>query len=237
MRERRRLAIAVALIGGAIAIARPARAHLGHVILRAERYLKLDATEGDTRLVVSLMLGAEEGERVLAAADANGDHEVTRDEADRYLAQWGEGLRTEVPVELDGAPVELAWTDGWLDPIGRVREVPLTVEMVAHLPTDAREHHVVFEDRMVRRETFDRTDVAFRAHDGAEMIACGPERDPARCDEDELGIVRGGAQPTTFGARVRYPTRSESRMPLVALAVGLVALVAGLIAFFVRRRR
>lgn len=232
--HRARIAIAIVL---AIAVAPSvSRAHLGHVILRAERYIKLDASDEDTRLVVSLMLGPDEGERVLAAADRDEDGEVTRAEADAYLAQWGTGLRDEVPIDLDGAPVDAEWTDAWLDPIGRVRRVGLTVEMVAHVPTDAREHRIAYEDRMVRRETFDRTDIAFQAHDGAELLACGPGDEPTDCHEPDVAIVRGGRAPTRFTALVRYPRRSEP-VPVAPIAGGVAALVAAAIAAIAVRRR
>ncbi|MDQ3032603.1 MAG: hypothetical protein M3Y87_09320 [Myxococcota bacterium] len=228
MGERRRGALAAAvLLTIALALSAPARAHVGHVISRAERYLKLDATERDTRVVVSLMLGADEGERVLAAADADGDREVTRSEADAYLAQWGEGLRDELPITIDGERVALTWTDGWLDPIGRVRPIGLTIEMVAHLPVEAREHAIVLEDRMVRREIFDRTDVAFRAHDGAELVACGATPDPAGCETPDLAFAGDGAQPSTYGARVRYPGRADRAH---GWWIAIIALLAALIA-------
>jgi hypothetical protein len=246
-RARARLAATWCLAGGLLAVgallhglgAPTARAHLGHVVSRAERYLKLDASEEDTRLVVSLMLGPEEGERVLTAADADGDRQVTPAEAERYLAEWAEALREELPVEIDGEPVPLSWSDGWLDPIGGVRRVPLTVEMVARLPTGGREHVVVFEDRMARRESFDRTDVVFRGRDGAELLACGPQAVPVDCTEPEIGLVRGGAQPSTFGARIRYPRRPEPIGPLLpaALLAALATVVGLLAAARLRRRR
>lgn len=222
----------------ALALAIPARAHVGHVISRAERYLKIDASEADTRVVVSLMLGPDEGQRVLEAADVDGDREVTQAEADLYLAEWAEGLRDELPVTIDGEHAPLSWTDGWLDPIGRVRPVALTVEMVAHLPRGGREQQIVLEDRMVRRETFDRTDVAFRAHDGAELVACGPVAEPIGCAEPDLAIVRGGTAPSTFAAHVRYPSRAESMRAIpIALAVLLVAIASAAGLVISRRRR
>lgn len=240
MGERRRGALAAALvltIALAISVPAPARAHVGHVILRAERYLKLDATERDTRIVVSLMLGDEEGERVLEGADADGDREVTRAEADSYLAEWGAGLREELPVTIDGARVPLEWTDGWLDPIGRVRPVGLTIEMVAHLPVDGREHAILFEDRMVRRETFDRTDVAFRAHDGAELAACGTTSDPADCREPDLAVVRGDTPPSVYAARVRYANRSAIAVDPRTLVMAVLIVLGALFGVVLRRRR
>ena len=61
------------MFGGSFLSVDRAEAHLGHTITRAERYLKIDASESDTRIVVSLTLGAEEGQRLLESADANQD--------------------------------------------------------------------------------------------------------------------------------------------------------------------
>lgn len=213
-----------------------ASAHLGHVILRAERYLKLDASEDDTRLVVSLTLGASEGERVLGAADANGDHVVSQAESDAYLAQWGEGLRTDVPIEIDGAAFEAAWTEGYMEPIGPVGPTPLTVEITAHLPLTHRDHVVRFRDRM-RREVFDRTDVAFRAHDGAELVVCGPGEEPTGTQND-LSFGSGAstdAPPDVLTAHLRFPRRSDVSATTYALPAAAAAL--GLVAFAAWRRR
>lgn len=156
-----------------------ASAHVGHVILRAERYLKLDVSGRDARVIVSLTLGEEEGQRVLELADADGDGAVTAAESDAYLAQWGEGLATEVPVRVDGELQALTWGDGYLDPLGEVREVPVTVEMVARFELAGGEQTVRVEDRMVRREVFERTDVAFRVRDDAELLASGSTETPS----------------------------------------------------------
>lgn len=234
-----RLAAAAILIGIASALAPEiARAHIGHVIRRAERYLKIDASEDDTRLVVSLMLGPEEGERVLEAADADRDRQVSRAEADAYLALWGEGLREELPVTVDGDRAEVRWSDGWLEPIGPVRRVGLTVEMVAHLALEEREHAIAFEDRMVRRETFDRTDIAFQEHDGAELLVCGAEDEaPTDCADRERVIVPAGAQPTRFVARVLFPGRTASRWRKVAAGAAIVLAVAVALALIRRPSR
>jgi hypothetical protein len=237
--RRRAVAIAVAL-SGVIAIAAVAHAHLGHVILRAERYLKLDASESDTRLVVSLTLGASEGERILRAADADGSGAVSEGEADAYLAQWGEGLRTDVPIEIDGAPFAATWTEGYMEPLGAVAPTPLTVEITAHLPVTGRDHEVRFRDHM-RREVFDRTDVAFRAHDGAELVTCGPGEAPTeRATDTAFGSALGGeraADPDTFTARLRYPRRSEGGATNVALALGVFVVVVLAAGLYQRRRR
>ena len=214
------------------------QAHLGHVILRAERYLKLDASESDTRLVVSLTLGAAEGARVLAAADANGDHVVSQAESDAYLAQWGEGLRTDVPIEIDGEPFTATWTEGYLEPIGPVAPTPLTVEITAHLPLTRREHVVRFRDHM-RREVFDRTDVAFRAHDGAELVTAGQGESPAGVQND-LAFGSGAgpdAPPEVLTAHVRFPRRTDADASALALPAAVIALAGAAFVAWRRRRR
>jgi hypothetical protein len=231
----RRLALVLVVLASVLAPT-AAEAHLGHVILRAERYLKLDASESDTRLVVSLTLGPDEGARVLAAADANGDHDVSQAEADAYLAQWGEGLRTDVPIEIDGEAIDATWTEGYLEPIGPVAATPLTVEITAHLPVTQREHVIRFRDHM-RREVFDRTDVAFRAHDGAELVSCGGGEDPQGVLNDLSFTADGTDAPDVLTAHVRYPSRSASSPLTVAVPVAIVVVLAVGLVVWRRRRR
>ncbi len=228
---RRAAALGAAL---ALASAASARAHIGHEVLRAERYLKLDATASDTRLVVSLTLGDLEGERVLRIADTDADGTLSDAEADAYLAAWGAGLRDELPVRVDGAPLEVEWRDGWLEPRGAIRRAPLSVEMVAHLALEGDEHVIVFEDRM-RREPYERTDVSFRAHDGAELTACGAQSEPASIERD-LAFGPDPSAPRFFGARVRFARAPRAD---TALWIGLGALACALVvtATLVLRRR
>ncbi|MGE0791531.1 MAG: hypothetical protein AB7S26_38000 [Sandaracinaceae bacterium] len=228
----------VAIISAVIGAFPPvASAHIGHVILSAERYLKLDLAGRDARLVVSLTLGPAEGERVLAEVDADGDERVSRAEVDAYLAAWASGLSDELPVTIDGEPVEVAWGDGYLQPADRVAAVPVTVELVGRFTLGGGEERVRFEDRMVRREVFDRTDVAFRARDGAELLACGtadPDPTDAALDLAYGADFRDGA-PVPFLARVRTPEAAITWWPYAiggsVLAVALAALA------LVRRRR
>lgn len=190
-----------------LSVAGPASAHLGHVILRAERYLKLDVAGNQARVVVSLTLGEEEGRRVLEVADTDGDDEVSSAEADAYLAQWAEGLRAEIPVRVDGERIAPRWGEGYLDPIGRVRAAPVTVEMIGRFELDG-ERTVAIEDAMVRREVFDRTDVAFRARDGAEVVASGTDAEPREVIEDlAYGSDFRAGEPVTLTAVVRTPER------------------------------
>jgi hypothetical protein len=217
-------------------LAAPAAAHIGHVILRAERYLKLDVAGNGARVVVSLTLGEQEGRRVLEAADADGDGEVDAAEADAYLAQWARGLGAEVPIRVDGEPVDVDWGEGYFDPVGAVRPVPVTVEMIARLELEG-EQTVTIEDRMVRREVFDRTDVAFRAREGAELLASGADDAPSEVIEDlAYGASFRDGEPVTLTAVVRTPER-PLEVPWVWVLLGGAGLVIGLVVWVVARRR
>ena len=228
------LAIALA----ALVVPDAAAAHLGHVVVRAERYLKVDATPAEARIVVSLSMGPAEASRVLREADGDENGDVTAAEAEAYLAQWAAGLRREVPITLDGEEVDVEWRDGWLDPIGRTRNVPLTAELVAHVPLEGGEHTLSFRDEMPRREAFDRTDVAFRARDGAELVASGvgpsPTTPTPELSYGPSGIGRG---PILLTAVLRVPgSPGPSTTTITAVVVVVVVVVVGFY-FFVSRRR
>ena len=69
-----------------------ASAHLGHLVQRAERYLKVDVSGYRVRLVVSLTLGARETARLMQQADSDGNGWVSPEERDAYMGLWGAGL-------------------------------------------------------------------------------------------------------------------------------------------------
>lgn len=213
-----------------------AHAHLGHVVQRAERYLKVDATPGGARLVVSLTMGPQEMARISNAADANQDGHVTQAEADAYMAEWGAGLRTELPVTVDGQPVDLSWGQAFFDPIGELRPVGGTVEMVALVPLEGGEQRIVVTDGM-RQETFDRTDVAFSARDGAELVVAGVGLDPR---EVAGRLTYGGVtevEVLTVVVRLPVVSAPEQRSYAMVGVVGAaVALAAGLLVAVWRRR-
>jgi hypothetical protein len=214
-----------------------ASAHIGHEIGRAERYLKLDVEGGHARLVVSLSLGAQEGAAALRSADADGDGEVSQSESDAYLAAWSRGLASELPVSVDGERLELEWGEPYMDPIGAIRAMPVSVEMVAHFELDGGRQRIAIEDRMVRREVYDRTDVAFVARDGARLIASGAD-DDVREPTPELAYpssYRRGSH-VTLTAIVESPERA--RDPTIAIAIAIAAGIAlGIVIFLIVRRR
>lgn len=211
------------------------------MILRAERYLKLDVAGRQARMVVSLTLGPDEGRRVLSAADADGDGRVTAEESEAYLSQWGAALGSELPLSVDGAPIAPTWGDGFLEPIGTVRATPLTVEMVARFELAGGEQTVAFVDHMVRREVFERTDVAFDVRDGAELVASGIE---GAADGPTPDLMYGGTfrpgEPVSLVATLRTPPPEAPAAAapwrwIVALGVALVAGI-GLLTWLRRRR-
>lgn len=204
--------------------------------MRAERYVKIDAAPAETRIVVTLTLGASESPRVLGAADANRDGEVTAAESAEYLRQWGDGLRTDLPVTVDGEPAEVRWADSYLDPIGAVRPAPTTVEMVGHLVLEPGRHRLTLTDKM-RAEAVDRTDVAFRARDGVVLVASGLEPDVAsRTPDLAIGAARPGDPPRRLTAVLDVPGTPRSwRWVLGAGAA--VALVLAALAWLALRRK
>ncbi|NOY92858.1 MAG: hypothetical protein GXP55_16865 [Deltaproteobacteria bacterium] len=228
----RRLTLGLFVACLAWAPAAPSAAHLGHVVQRAERYLKLDLHPHSMRLVVSLTLGPGEMGRVLAAADANSDSTVSPEEANAYLLDWGRGLTRELPVKVDGEPVPVRYADAYFDPVGPVRSVAGTVEMVGHIELSAGEHRIEVSDQM-RRQTFDRTDVSFQARDGVELLASGL----AAPSSIERRLSYGsGESERQLELRARFP--GVPRTWLVPATAGAGVLFSLLIiALGLRRRR
>ena len=217
-----------------LVLAPAAHAHLGHVVMRAERYLKLDAERGGVRLVVSLTLGPEQTLRVARAADRDGDGVVSRAEADAYMRQWAEGLASDLPVEVDGEPVPVSWGEPFFDPIGPIRSVPGAVEMVAHVPLEPGRHRVSLRDAM-RREAFDRTDVAFEGQPGTEVLASGPGAHPT---QRVRSISYGGNDaPEQLTLEVRLPGMPPLHRWTLVLTLAVLVLLGGGLAWRHTRAR
>ena len=171
-RARQRLATGLGALLWCALVPSAATAHLGHVVQRAERYLKLDVSGHQVRLVVSLSLGASETARLMQEADSDADGIVTEPERDQFMASWGEGLRVELPVTVDGRSVDVRFGDAFMQPLGAISARDGSVEMVGVFELEGGEQEIVVRDGM-RTETFDRTDLSFRARDGARLIASG----------------------------------------------------------------
>ncbi|MDH5490497.1 MAG: hypothetical protein OEY14_00840 [Myxococcales bacterium] len=228
----RRLVILALLLGLATPI-RGARAHIGHVVQRAERYLKIDASPEEIRVVVSLTLGPAETLRVMGAADPNRDGELSQAEADAYMAQWGAGLAEELPIEVDGERLHPSWVEPYFDPIGSIRAAPGTVEMVAHLPIDGGEHVLRLRDGM-QVETYERTDVFFAVRDGVELLRSGPGDAPDAAIERLAYGRRDLAEVLTM--RIRVPGPAATRSTLYALAAIALLFAISVLALLRRRR-
>ncbi|MFW5925530.1 MAG: hypothetical protein ACOC9O_00080 [Myxococcota bacterium] len=195
------------LVAAVLCFAPDARAHLGHVVVRAERYIKVEVGSDQARVVISMTMGAAEMAQVLAAADAEGDRDgtVTDAEAEAYLQTWGEGLQEELPIEVDGREVAADWGEGYLTPLGPVRPAPGAVEMTARIPLDGGRYGITVRDRM-RPEVADRTDVAFRVLDGVELIASGVGESP-----------EGVARDLAYGPRLAAAGKTEALTAIVSV--------------------
>jgi hypothetical protein len=174
----------LALCIGTLAVGRVAvvRAHAGHDVLRAERYIKFEATDTGLRVVVSLSLGTEEMLRIARIADEDQDGSVTERESQRYLEEWGETLRRELPMRVDGSFVRVPWAAPYFDPLGRISARSGTVEVSGVVHMVPGRHFIVVTDQM-RFDSFERTDVTFAARDGGVLINSGPNDAPTELVE------------------------------------------------------
>ncbi len=221
------------LLAGALVLASaaPASAHLGHDVVRAERYLKIEVAPTGARFVVSLTLGPAEMRTILERADGDSDGTVTQAEADAYMALWADGLQSDLPVTVDGEAVTLQWGEPYFDPLGAVRPVTGTVEMVALHELDGGEHTIVLTDDM-RLEALERTDVRLTAEAPVEVLAAGPGAELAADAETVEDFYYGNdsrAAPDAVSLKVKVPgwTRFE-RWSFVGAAafVVLLAIIA-----------
>lgn len=214
-----------------------AHAHLGHLVLRAERYVKIDAAPGEVRVVVSLMLGPTETRGAIEPADTDEDGSVSRVEADAYLLGWAAELKNEIVISVDGAPAaEVVWRDGVLEPIGPIAAQPLTVEMIAHVAIRGGEHRVAVRDTMDLAR-FERTDVAFHARDGATLVRAGLGAEPRELERElsfgrEFSPTRG----RVFTSVIATPEDPTSPLWFVAIGAALLAITAVVVVVVKRRK-
>ena len=216
------------------------QAHLGHTVQQAERYLKLDVSGYQVRLVVSLTLGSRETARLMEQADRDRDGWVSPQERDEYLAQWGDGLRNELQVSVDGRAIDVTYGEAFMQPVGEIVATEGSVEMVGVFALDGGEQVLFVEDRMPM-QGFERTDLSFRVRDGATLVASGVGRSPTESVE-HVSVHRGAPYPGAFSMRVRVPPRPlsfqkrfTSLLPWGASALAGIVMVLG--AMFFRRRR
>lgn len=211
----------------------PSRAsgHLGHVVLRAERYLKFDVEPAALRIVASLTLGAAEMARIMRDADTNQDGSVDGPEADVYMRTWGEGLTEELRVEVDGEPVAVVWGDAYLDPQGVIRNEAGSVEMVARVELDPGTHRIQLSDSMPTA-ALDRSDIVIRSQPGGSVHSCSygdethdcgaPIALPAATSSEDIALSVDVAGLRTW------------QLGLIAAGAALLLLMSGVV--FWRRR-
>jgi hypothetical protein len=217
-------------------LASMAHAHLGHVVVRAERYLKIDLEPTQARVVVSLTLGPDETVRIQSAADADRDGALTQAEADAYLAEWGRGLADELPVEVDGVPVTLVWGEPWMAPLGTIERVPGSVEMVARVPLPPGRHVLRVRDGM-RVESFDRTDVNVTTSDSSvRLVAAGEGAEPRELTDRFAYGPQNAPDVITVIAELPGTPPTVKWLAIAGAGVFVLAAIGAWIAV-VRRRR
>jgi hypothetical protein len=219
-----------------VVLAQPhtARGHLGHLVQQAERYVKIDVSGFRVRLVVSLTLGARETARLMEQADSDRNGWVSPEERDEYMALWGDGLRSELEVQVDGQPVDVRYGEPFMQPIGPIAAVAGSVEMVGEFLLDGGEQRITVGDGMPL-QPFDRTDFSFRARDGAALLASGIGTTPVTPTE-HASLHRGAAYPASFSMHVRVPQRPKSASERLVLAAPWAAGTAAALALVVAIR-
>lgn len=213
-----------------------AEAHLGHAVERAERYLKLELREREVRLVVTLTLGEVEGEALLRAADEDGDGRVSDEEATEHLGRWAAALEEEIVLRANGTRIPLHFGDGFFDPKGRARRAVATLEMVGRGRLPPGNATLELEDRMARRDAFERTDVSLVARPPVRILGDG--FDEARRPPRLAYAFPPERAPEKLVLEVESPEATFwEEAPLLVLLGVPVALVAVLTLVAVRRRK
>ena len=231
-----------------------ARAHLGHDVLRAERYLKLEVDAHEVRCVVSLTLGPGPMEHLLRQADSNADRQVTPAEADLYMTRWAEALTDELTLSIDGEAVSLRWEEPFFEPVGAVRPQTGSVEWVGRHPIDAGVHRLVLVDAMAVGASppsadppegsttspisggLERTDVRLTARAGVELLATGfGNEDPVGQREDFVQLGANALGPLSL--QVRVPGWSRAQRAAALGGGALLAFTSSLAWWRLRRRR
>lgn len=215
----------------ALFVPRNASAHLGHVVLRAERYLKFDVEPAALRVVASLTLGPTEMARIMRDADTNEDGSVDAGEADTYMQTWGEGLAQELRMEVDGEPVVVVWGDAYFDPQGVIRSEAGSVEMVARIELDPGTHQVRLSDSMPT-EALDRTDIVIRTQPGGTVHSCTNGGRSHEC-ETPIALPPGTAS-EDIGLSIDVAGLRTWQLALMGSGIGLLLLLSGVILW--RRR-
>ncbi len=218
--------LASAALGLALAlVSANASAHLGHVVENAERYVKLDAHEGELRVVVSITLGAAEGRRALDAADTNEDGRLDDAEVDAHVRGYADTLDRDLRLTIDDAPMPWRLASLRISPRGPA--VPRAVEFEVRQTLREGTHRLTLHDSG-EGPSFDRTDVALHAREGARLEASGAGatlRTPAL---RRISYAPPSGPRHIASARFWVPAAPVDRAPmgwalLVCLGVGIVA--------------
>lgn len=183
-----------------------ARAHLGHLTLRAERYLKLDVQASAVRVVMSLQLEGEEALRARDHVDADDDGTMTQAEVAAALDAWRGQLRRELALSIDGRPARATWDEGVIVPLGPVRPVSTTLELVTRVPLPGAAERVRIELRdALTFAGLQSTELRLEPGDGVrfELADVAPGRNVSR--RMTLAELAPNARPRTIVVVARRP--------------------------------
>jgi hypothetical protein len=143
------VAVLALALGGA-----PAAAHVAVSEDANNRYLKLTPMADRVRLAYTILIGEQPGRLARQALDRDRDRTISAEEADRWAADLAGRIQRQLTVEIDGEPVEVAWSDvvaGFDD--RAVTAGTFSLDLIAWLctPTAGARHQV----RLVDRSTLD----------------------------------------------------------------------------------
>lgn len=241
----RQLSFAIVVLNLACSTPAVTRAHLGHLSLRAERYLKLDVRNDYVRTVMSLQLEGSESFRAREHVDTDHDGTMTASEVRHALDQWRVQLRRELAFTIDGRPAGARWEEGVIVPLGAVRTTSTTIELVTRvaLPPGPRAR-IELRDAL----TFaglQSTELRLEANDGMRFERAGVAPTTGVTPRATLVEVSPNARPRTIVVVARRASAASSGStgewsPLgsfvmfFALVLAATVLTAGMM---VRRRR
>ncbi|MCC7538545.1 MAG: hypothetical protein IT379_20140 [Deltaproteobacteria bacterium] len=224
-----------------------ARAHLGHLSLRAERYLKLDVRNDTVRAVMSLQLEGAESLRAREHVDADHDGTMTAREVQDALGQWRAQLRRELAFTVGGRPAAARWDEGVIVPIGPVRTTSTTIELVTRVALPAGERVRIELRDALTFAGLQSTELRLEPNDGIRFEVADVAPGTGVVRRMTLPEVASTARPRTIvvvARRAETPARRGgepapwSPLRSVLVFLGLVAaagVVAGIV--MVRRRR
>ncbi len=114
------------------------------------RYLKLTPMADRVRLAYTILIGDQPGRIARQALDRDADRTISGGEADAWAAQVAGQIRGQLAVEIDGEPVDVAWSEVFAGFDDRAVDAgTFSLDLIAWLCTPAAgaRHRVHLVDR------------------------------------------------------------------------------------------